>query len=139
MYKRQLSSYVEITNVLQDTEYGSVEITLEGGAIVRTGSSAHGQGHHTAWAMLVSDRTGIPVDDIEVRHGDTDDVPRGTGTGGSKSLQIGGAAAAAAAELVVEEARALAAQLLEANPDDIVHDPTTGTFAVAGTPVSAKS
>ena len=134
-----LSSYVEITNVLQDTEYGSVEITLEGGAIVRTGSSAHGQGHHTAWAMLVSDRTGIPVDDIEVRHGDTDDVPRGTGTGGSKSLQIGGAAAAAAAELVVEEARALAAQLLEANPDDIVHDPTTGTFAVAGTPVSAKS
>ncbi len=134
-----LASYVEITNVLQDTEYGSVEITPEGGAIVRTGSSAHGQGHHTAWAMLVSDRTGIPVESIEVRHGDTDDIPRGTGTGGSKSLQIGGAAAAAAAELVVDEARALAAQLLEANPDDIVHDPSTGTFAVAGTPVSAKS
>lgn len=134
-----LSSYVEITNVLQDTEYGSVEITPDGGAIVRTGSSSHGQGHHTAWAMLVSDRTGIPVDAIEVRHGDTADIPRGTGTGGSKSLQIGGAAAAAAAELVVVEAKALAAQLLEANPDDIVHDVQTGTFAVAGTPVSAKS
>ncbi|MDE0803450.1 MAG: xanthine dehydrogenase family protein molybdopterin-binding subunit, partial [Acidimicrobiales bacterium] len=134
-----LSSYVEITNVLQDTEYGSVEITPEGGAIVRTGSSAHGQGHHTAWAMLVSDRTGIPVADIEVRHGDTIDIPRGTGTGGSKSLQIGGAAAAAAAESVVDEARALAARLLEANPDDIVHDASAGTFAVAGTPVSAKS
>ncbi|MFP5321265.1 MAG: xanthine dehydrogenase family protein molybdopterin-binding subunit, partial [Acidimicrobiia bacterium] len=77
-----VSSYVEITNVLRQSEYGSVEITPDGGAIVRTGSSAHGQGHHTAWAMLVSDRTGIPFDRIEVRHGDTDDVPRGGGTGG---------------------------------------------------------
>jgi len=134
-----VSSYVEITNVLRQSEYGSVEITPDGGAIVRTGSSAHGQGHHTAWAMLVSDRTGIPLDRIEVRHGDTDDVPRGGGTGGSKSLQIGGAAASAAAELVVDEARRLAAQLLEADPDDIVHDPAAGTFAVAGAPVSAKS
>ena len=134
-----LSVYVEITNPIQDTEYGSVEITAEGGAIVRTGSSAHGQGHHTAWAMLVSDRTGIPVEQIEVRHGDTDDVPRGTGTGGSKSLQLGGAAAAGAAEAVVEEARRIAAELLEAAPEDIVHDPTTGTFAVTGTPVSAKT
>ncbi|MDZ7675918.1 MAG: xanthine dehydrogenase family protein molybdopterin-binding subunit [Acidimicrobiales bacterium] len=134
-----LSSYVEITNVLQDTEYGSVEITVDGGALVRTGSSAHGQGHHTAWAMLVSDRTGIPVERIDVRHGDTADVPRGTGTGGSKSLQIGGAAAAAAAELVVEQARKLAADLLEASVDDIEHDRDAGTFAVAGTPVSART
>ena len=134
-----ISVYVEITNVMRDSEYGSVEITPDGGAIVRTGSSAHGQGHHTAWAMLVSDRTGIPVDRIEVRHGDTADVPRGGGTGGSKSLQVGGSAAAAAAELVVEEARKLAADLLEADPSDIVHDPAAGTFAVAGTPVSAKT
>jgi len=134
-----VSVYVEITNVLRQSEYGSVEITADGGAVVRTGSSAHGQGHHTAWAMLVSDRTGIPVDRIEVRHGDTDDVPRGGGTGGSKSLQIGGAAAAAAAELVVDEARKLAAELLEADPVDVVHDPAAGTFAVAGAPVSARS
>ncbi len=134
-----VSSYVEITNVLRQSEYGSVEITPEGGAIVRTGSSAHGQGHHTAWAMLVSDRTGIPFERIEVRHGDTDDVPRGGGTGGSKSLQIGGAAAAAAAELVVERAKQLAADLLEADPADIVHDHSAGTFAVAGTPVTARS
>ncbi|MFP5576811.1 MAG: xanthine dehydrogenase family protein molybdopterin-binding subunit [Acidimicrobiia bacterium] len=134
-----VSSYVEITNVLRQSEYGSVEITPEGGAIVRTGSSAHGQGHHTAWAMLVSDRTGIPFDRIEVRHGDTDDIPRGGGTGGSKSLQIGGAAAAVAAELVVERAKQLAADLLEADPADIVHDPSAGTFAVAGTPVTARS
>ena len=134
-----VSVYVEITNVLRDSEYGSVEITPDGGAIVRTGSSAHGQGHHTAWAMLVADRTGIDMDRIEVRHGDTDDVPRGGGTGGSKSLQIGGAAAAAAAELIVDEARTLAAELLEADPADIVHDAAAGTFAVAGTPVSAKT
>jgi carbon-monoxide dehydrogenase large subunit len=134
-----VSAYVEITNVLRQSEYGSVEITPDGGAVVRTGSSAHGQGHHTAWAMLVSDRTGIPFDRIEVRHGDTDDIPRGGGTGGSKSLQIGGAAAAAAAELVVERAKQLAADLLEADPADIVHDPAAGTFAVAGTPVTAKS
>ncbi len=132
-----LSVYVEITNVMRQSEYGSVEITPSGGAIVRTGSSAHGQGHHTAWTMLVSDRTGIPVDQIEVRHGDTDDVPRGGGTGGSKSLQIGGSAAAAAAELVVDEARKLAAELLEAAPEDIVHDAAAGTFAVAGSPTSA--
>ena len=131
--------YVEITNVLRQSEFGSVEITAEGGAIVRTGSSAHGQGHHTAWAMLVSDRTGIPMERIEVRHGDTADIPRGGGTGGSKSLQIGGAAAAAAAELVVERAKQLAADLLEADPADIVHDTSAGTFAVAGTPVTAKS
>ncbi|HEU5082316.1 MAG TPA: xanthine dehydrogenase family protein molybdopterin-binding subunit [Acidimicrobiales bacterium] len=134
-----VSVYVEITNVMRQSEYGSVEITPDGGAVVRTGSSAHGQGHHTAWAMLVSDRTGIPMERIEVRHGDTDDVPRGGGTGGSKSLQIGGAAAAAAAELVVDEARKLAAELLEADPADIVHDPRAGTFSVAGAPVSAKS
>ena len=134
-----VSVYVEITNPVQDSEYGSVEITANGGAIVRTGSSAHGQGHHTTWAMLVSDRTGIPIDRIEVRHGDTDDVPRGSGTGGSKSLQLGGAAAAEAAGLVVEQAKSLAADLLEADPADVVHDAEAGTFAVAGTPVSAKT
>lgn len=134
-----VSVYVEITNVLRDSEYGSVEVTADGGAIVRTGSSAHGQGHHTAWAMLVSDRTGIPMERIEVRHGDTAEIPRGGGTGGSKSLQIGGAAAAEAAELVVDEARKLAAELAEADPADIVHDPVEGSFAVAGSPVSAKT
>lgn len=134
-----MSVYVEITNPIRNSEYGSVEITADGGAVVRTGSSAHGQGHHTAWAMLVADRTGIPMDRIEVRHGDTDDVPRGGGTGGSKSLQVGGSAAAAAADLVIDEARRLAADLLEADPADIVHDPEAGTFAVAGAPVSART
>ena len=64
----------------------------DGSAIVLTGSSAHGQGHHTAFAQVAADVTGIPFDRIEVRHGDTDAVKRGGGTGGSRSLQVGGSA-----------------------------------------------
>ncbi|MEY3806321.1 MAG: hypothetical protein RIR69_1133, partial [Actinomycetota bacterium] len=82
-----IASYVETTNPMGSGDYGSVEITADGGAIIRTGSSSHGQGHHTAWAMLVSDATGIPFDKIDFRFGDTDDIERGGGTGGSRSLQ----------------------------------------------------
>jgi carbon-monoxide dehydrogenase large subunit len=130
------SAYVEIANPMANPEYGSVEIRTDGSALVLTGSSAHGQGHHTAFSQLVSDLTGIPFDRIEVRHGDTDEVPRGGGTGGSKSLQVGGSAVWEAGEAVVVEAKQLAADLLEANPDDIVLDTDTdaGTFSVVGSP-----
>src|SRR5262249_47978090 len=87
-----VSSYVEITNGGAEPEYGSIEVLADGRAIVRTGTSPHGQGHATVFAMLASETTGIPMDRIEVRHGDTDDVPRGNGTGGSRSLQAGGSA-----------------------------------------------
>ena len=70
-----VSSYVEITGG-GDGEYGSIEVRGDGSAVVRTGTSAHGQGHDTAFAMLASARTGIPFERVEVRHGDTDDVPR---------------------------------------------------------------
>ena len=129
-----VSTYVEITNPMGGGEYGAVEITPEGGAIVRTGSSAHGQGHRTVWAMLVHDRTGIPVDRVEVRYGDTDEVPRGGGTGGSRSLQAGGTAVVQAAEQVVDDARRLAADLLEAAVEDVVLDTGSGAFHVTGTP-----
>src|SRR5262249_21588524 len=79
-----LSAYVEITNGGGEGEFGSVELLPDGGVIVRTGTSPHGQGHATVFAMLVTDKTGIPFERIEVRHGDTDDVPRGNGTGGSR-------------------------------------------------------
>ena len=92
--KRQLgigiSTYVEITNGIPEGEYGAVEVRPDGRAIVRTGSSAHGQGHHTAWSMLVSDQLGIPMEDIDVIHGDTDIVPRGVGTFGSRSSRVAG-------------------------------------------------
>jgi aerobic carbon-monoxide dehydrogenase large subunit len=134
-----LSVYVEITNGIPGSEYGSVEIFPDGHVLVRTGTSPHGQGHATAWSMLVSEATGIPLDDIEVIHGDTDVVPRGIGTFGSRSLQTGGVAAGQAAAKVVEMARQLAAELLEADPADVVLDRVGQRFHVAGAPARAQS
>ena len=134
-----ISTYVETTNPMGSGEYGAVEITPDGGAIVRTGSSSHGQGHHTSWAMIVSDLTGIPMDRIEFRFGDTEDVDHGGGTGGSRSLQVGGTAAKLAAEAVIEKARQAAADLLEAAPEDVVLDTARGVFHVQGSPQPARS
>ena len=93
-----VSVYVEITNGLVEPEFGGVEITPDGGAILRTGSFSHGQGHETTFAMIVADRLGLPVEAVSVIKGDTDVVPQGAGTYGSKSTQIGGVAAGAAAQ-----------------------------------------
>jgi carbon-monoxide dehydrogenase large subunit len=134
-----LSTYVEVTNGIPGSEFGAVEVLADGKALVRTGTSPHGQGHVTAWAMLVADQLGIPVEDVEVIHGDTDEVPRGVGTFGSKSLQSGGVAVHQAAERVVEKAKKLVADLLEANPNDIELDKENRRFHVAGTPSVTKS
>jgi carbon-monoxide dehydrogenase large subunit len=134
-----LSTYVEITNGGAEPEFGSIEVLADGRAIVRTGTSPHGQGHATVFAMLASDVTGIPFENIEVRHGDTDDVPRGHGTGGSRSLQAGGSAVQGAAEELVRVARDLAAEMLEANVDDVVLDKDAGAFHVVGTPAIART
>ena len=134
-----LCSYVEITNGLPDGEYGAVEVRPDGKVIVRTGTSPHGQGHVTAWSMLVVDELGLPIEAIEVIHGDTDEVPRGIGTYGSRSLQTGGVAVHQAAGEVVDQGRKLAGDLLEAAPDDVVLDKSGGRFHVAGTPALARS
>lgn len=134
-----IASYVETTNPMGSGDYGSVEITPDGGAIIRTGSSSHGQGHHTAWAMLVSDATGIPFEKIDFRFGDTDDIERGGGTGGSRSLQVGGSAVKLATDAVVEKARQRAADLLEAAVEDVVIDTVRGAFHVAGSPAPART
>ena len=127
-----VSVYVEITNGIGEGEFGAVEITEDGGAVVRTGSFSHGQGHETTFAQIVSERTGIDLDRIQVVAGDTDRVPRGTGTYGSKSTQIGGAAAGQASEILVDRAKQLAADALEANPEDMMLDLDTGRFHVTG-------
>ena len=134
-----LASYVETTNPMGSGDYGSVEITDNGGAIIRTGSSSHGQGHHTAWAMLVSDATGIPFEKIEFRFGDTDDIIRGGGTGGSRSLQVGGSAVKLATDAVIEKARQRAADLLEAAVEDVVIDTVRGGFHVVGSPAPMRT
>ncbi|HZU74239.1 MAG TPA: xanthine dehydrogenase family protein molybdopterin-binding subunit, partial [Acidimicrobiales bacterium] len=134
-----LSVYVEITNGLPGSEYGSVEMKPDGKVVVKTGTSPHGQGHVTSWSMLVAEQLGVPVEDIEVIHSDTAVVPRGVGTYGSRSLQAGGVAVNQAATKVVELARQRAADLLEASPEDVVLDKAGGRFHVAGTPSVAKT
>ena len=130
-----MSTYVEITaGGGVPTEFGAVTVHDDGSAVVRTGSSSHGQGHHTVWASLVSDQTGIPVDRIEVVHGDTDLVAKGGGTAGSRSLQLGGSAVYTAAIQLVERAVPLAAHLLEAAAEDVRLDADRGEFHVVGTP-----
>ena len=114
-----LGAYVEISNPVGEAEFGEVEITEDGGAILRTGSHSHGQGHETTFAMIAAERLGLPVERVVVHRGDTDDVPKGTGTFGSKSTQIGGVAGRLAADAVVERATALAADYLEASAADV--------------------
>ena len=91
-----LSCYVEITGPGAEEggprENATVEVHPDGSATILTGTSPHGQGHQTVWAMLASDELGIPLDKITVKWGDTDLIPEGGGTGGSRSLQQGGAA-----------------------------------------------
>jgi carbon-monoxide dehydrogenase large subunit len=133
-----LSSYVEITGPGGEAggpnENGTVEVHPDGTATVLTGTSPHGQGHQTVWAMLVSDELGIPIDKITVKWGDTDLVPKGGGTGGSRSLQLGGAAVQQASRELLDVARERAAATLEAAPSDLVFDTETSTFSVKGDP-----
>jgi carbon-monoxide dehydrogenase large subunit len=129
-----LSAYVEVTNGITEQEFGAVDITAAGEAIVRTGSLSQGQGHETTFAQIVAERLGLPIEKVTVTRGDTDIVPRGTGTYGSKSTQIGGVAAGQASEEVVEKGKQLAAAQLEANPEDMVLDAEQGRFHVAGAP-----
>lgn len=129
-----MSAYIEITNGFAEPEWGGVAITSEGGATVRTGLGPTGQGHQTALAMLVADRLGLPLEAITVEHGDTDLIPRGTGTYGSRSLQAGGAAISGAAIKVLEKAKELVADELEASAADIRLDADRGVFHVAGVP-----
>jgi aerobic carbon-monoxide dehydrogenase large subunit len=133
-----LSSYVEITGAGGEAggpnENGTVEVHPDGTATVLTGTSPHGQGHQTVWAMLVSDELGIPIDKITVKWGDTDLVPQGGGTGGSRSLQLGGAAVQQASRELLDVARERAAETLEAAPADLVFDHAASAFSVKGDP-----
>jgi carbon-monoxide dehydrogenase large subunit len=132
-----VATFVDRTAGVAGTEYGAVELRGDGSVLVRTGSSPYGQGHHTGWKMLVADRTGLPFERIEVVHGDTDEVPRGGMTGGSRSVQKAGMAVAEATDMLVLDARARAASLLEASVDDVVLDLDGGRFHVAGAPGAA--
>lgn len=112
-------------------EHAAIRMLPTGKVEVVTGSSAHGQGHETAWSQIAADQLGIPFEDIEVLHGDTQVSPKGMDTYGSRSLPVGGTAVVKAAQKVVEKAKKVAAHLLEAAEDDI--DFAGGRFSVRGT------
>jgi carbon-monoxide dehydrogenase large subunit len=132
-----IGAYVEITNGGPESEFGAVEITAGGDAILKTGSFSHGQGHETTFAQIAAEQLGIPVERITVVKGDTRTVARGSGTYGSKSTQIGGVAAREASLALVERAKELAAEQLEADPRDMVLDLESGEFHVTGAPQPA--
>ncbi|TAN30455.1 MAG: xanthine dehydrogenase family protein molybdopterin-binding subunit [Actinomycetota bacterium] len=132
-----ISTYVEVTAGGGTSEYSSVQIFPDGTASIKVGTSAHGQGHATSFAMIVSDRFGIPMEKIKFIQSDTSVVPTGGGTGGSRSLQIGGSAVATASESLFQKAKQHAAKYLEASEDDIVL--ADGGLAVAGVPSSSIS
>src|SRR4029079_1882635 len=116
-----VSSYVEVTApVGLHIEWGACEVNADGTATVFAGTSVHGQGHLTAFAMLASDVLGIPMDKITLVNSDTARVPRGAGTLGSRSLQTAGRAIPIASEGVLDRAKKIAGHMLEAAPDDIV-------------------
>ncbi len=129
-----VSSYVEITSGAPQSEFGSVRLQPNGRLRVASGATPTGQGHDTTWAMIVADRTGVPFEQIDIVHGDTDEVPRGGLTVGSRSVQQAGVALALSGEALVQQAREAAADLLEAAADDIVLDTGSGQFHVVGTP-----
>jgi carbon-monoxide dehydrogenase large subunit len=118
-------------------EHANVRMLPSGKVEVVTGSSAHGQGHETAWSQIVADRLGVPFEDVSVLHGDTMTSPKGMDTYGSRSLTVGGMAVVGACDKVIDKAKVIAAHMLEASPDDVEF--SAGSFSVRGTPDVAKT
>ncbi len=118
-------------------EYASIRMLPTGKVEVVTGTSAHGQGHETAWSQIVADQLGVPFEDIRVLHGDTQVAPKGMDTYGSRSLAVGGTALVEACGKVREKARVIAAGMLEVAPSDLEWD--SGRWSVRGDPEQGKT
>ena len=112
-------------------ESGHLRFNPTGSVTIFTGSHSHGQGHETTFAQIVASRLGVPLENVEVVHGDTDKVLFGMGTYGSRSAAVGGSALCKAADKIIEKGRKIAAHILEASEDDIEF--ADGNFTVAGT------
>ena len=144
-----LSTYVEICGMAPSAvaytlgaragvwESALVRVHPTGKVTVFSGSSGHGQGHHTTFAQLAAAELQVPVEDVEVVQGDTDKVQMGTGTFGSRSAVCGGNAIHMSIEKIQDKARRIAANLLEAAPEDIVNE--NGQYFVQGAPANAKT
>jgi carbon-monoxide dehydrogenase large subunit len=144
-----LCSYIEICGMAPSAvaytlgaragvwESALVRVHPTGKVTVMTGASAHGQGHDTTFAQLTASELGIPYEDVEVIHGDTDKVQMGTGTFGSRSAVCGGSAIHMSTEKIKDKAKKIAAHMLEASPEDIVYE--DGKLYVQGAPAQAKT
>jgi carbon-monoxide dehydrogenase large subunit len=124
-----LSTYVEICGIGPSAalpaggwEACTVEVRRTGAVVVKTGVSPHGQGQETTFAQIVADRLGVPIEAVEIAHGDTDYVPEGIGTFGSRGLAVGGAALSLALDTIRAKAKRFAAHLLEAHQEDIEYE-----------------
>jgi carbon-monoxide dehydrogenase large subunit len=129
-----LAVYVEMCG-FGPFESAVVRVEPGGGVTAFTGASAHGQGHETTFAQIIADHLGVDFDKVVVRHGDTLNTPMGHGTGGSRSLAVGGSAILNATMKVQQKARRVAAHVLEAAPDDVVFE--NGRYQVKGSPATA--
>ncbi len=118
-------------------ESATVRFYVTGKVNVFIGTSPHGQGEETTFAQIVADELGVPTDDVEVIHGDTDNTPMGWGTYGSRTTVVGGGALALSTRKIKEKARVIAAHLLEAAEADIEYD--DGKFFVRGSPDQVKT
>jgi aerobic carbon-monoxide dehydrogenase large subunit len=139
-----LSSYFEMCGLAPSRVLASLNYSAGGweAATVRvlptakvqvvTGTTPHGQGHETAWSMIVAEQLGISPDDVDVLHSDTAIAPLGMDTYGSRSLTVGGIAIAMACDRIIDKAKQIAAHQLEASADDLNYE--GGTFTVAGSP-----
>src|SRR2546421_796699 len=116
-------------------ESGTVRVHPTGMVTVYTGSHSHGQGHETTFAQLVGDELGIPMEQIEIIHGDTGAIPFGMGTYGSRSASVGGTAIQMSLDKIKEKGKRIAAHLLEASPKDMEY--ANGQFQVKGVPGKA--
>jgi len=112
-------------------EAGEIRVNPTGSVTVFTGSHSHGQGHETTFAQVVSERLGVPIEQIEIVHGDTARIPFGMGTYGSRSIAVGGSAIMKALDKIEAKAKKIAAHMLEAGVEDIEF--ADGVFRVAGT------
>lgn len=133
-----LSVYVEMTAVRLTSEFGGARAEADGSFVLTVGTTSSGQGHETAFAQLAAQALGVPMGAIRVVQSDTGLVPGGSGTSGSRSLQIGGSAVRKACLELVERAKAETARRLEAALDDIVRF-EDGRFGVLGVPATALS
>jgi aerobic carbon-monoxide dehydrogenase large subunit len=125
-----LATTIEVSG--QGQEFGGIEVAPDGTILAKTGSSSHGQGHETSFCQVVADTLGVPFDKVRLVHGDTGELPTGGGTGGSRSMVLGGSALAASSERIKARAVEVAAAAMEVSTADLVY--AAGGVHVVGVP-----